>query len=408
MFLISLLIWFLIFSTTYNFGINIYIPLVISIFSIFHTSNYKGIEVRFYFILIALCSFWFVASLFVNSADLEIVLVVFRFIFKSLLLPLISILLLVGLLRKYSVDMRSLSYIVIGILLFQLLFSFIQLSIPSFRIWFASHIELADNWRLLVEHGNFRATGLSGISIYDTSVAYALLMPLLKPAVSSRYLLDRLFGMLGIIATILLCMLGGRSGLLLLIPMLMYLYIANTHRKFFLFFFLGFAALAFIGAIIVIGWDLLYVAFRFIFEPFYSFYETGTFSSKSTSHFMDDYLFIPWEVSPIFGDGFWAQPSLAMKHNYKYITDSGFLLFFIAFGSVGLILGSSWVVYYCWVIDRLIKKDVLFVFRLLLMIMISAYMFFLMLKAPFIISERLGHTLAFLISVLIHKKEMKI
>jgi len=85
---------------------------------------------------------------------------------------------------------------------------------------------------------------------------------------------------------------------------------------------------------------VFYVAFEFL--------RTG--ETASTNDLMANHLFLPLDVG-LFGEFFWAQPSISDQLGYRYRTDSGFVLAFIAMGLPFLMLViwfGNWFVLLIW------------------------------------------------------------
>ncbi|MDY4376080.1 hypothetical protein [Pectobacterium carotovorum] len=260
---------------------------------------------------------------------------------KSIIIPLGCYLLIKELILKLSGKGIETKNLVIKAVFFsitaQLALVFLQLYIPSFRDLFFTYIDLADNWKSLSEAGHFRATGLSGLSIYDTSISYGLLLIILGEWCNSTNFKYNVLFLLSVIITCILSLIAGRSGfILVLFVALFYIFLAKR-RLTYLTVLGGLVFLIIMLTISVIGLDEFYFFSRFVFEPVYAFLDTGMIKTESTNELIDSYLFIPWDVPVLTGLGFWAQPSLSMISGFRYSTDSGLVLYYIAFGIFGVL-----------------------------------------------------------------------
>ncbi|EPL8096500.1 hypothetical protein PN925_004281, partial [Morganella morganii] len=109
--------------------------------------------------------------------------------------------------------------ILIGTLIFLLLnlgFNLIQLTNSDFRIWFINITALDGHWLDFASH-SLRGIGLQGLSIWDTSISYALLF-----FISIFLLKDNkiVLFIICFIPTLLLTILAGRTGLIYLFSFL--------------------------------------------------------------------------------------------------------------------------------------------------------------------------------------------
>ncbi|MFT6842378.1 MAG: hypothetical protein ACJASR_001145 [Psychroserpens sp.] len=400
----SILLWIFLLSGNYNFfGVGIYPPLYLSLLSPFFWNK----KLLFDFRLLLLFGLIFLtislSSIIIYRSESITIMIYIRFFFKTFMFPLLSGIFIAGLIRKMKFDSQDISKMIVLVFVFQIILTVIQLTNESFRTIFFSMVELAPNWKLLAENGHFRATGLAGLSIYDTSISYALLALLLSPLAKGTRNYERLFFIIGILSSIILCLISGRTGFILLTITLMHLFWLCPWKRHLTIFIIFAISCSYLFVMFIIGLDDLNFALKFMLKPFISLVQTGTVVSSSTTQLFDEYIFMPWSVNPIFGDGVWAQPSVAQYLNYKYRTDSGILLFFIAFGVFGLVLCVSMFLSYLFYF-----KVIFFQYGKTLYNYISYSCFilismFLLLKAPFILSEKVISTLIFTI-IFLHIK----
>ncbi|WP_262370002.1 hypothetical protein, partial [Serratia marcescens] len=274
--------------------------------------------------------------------------VLFRYLSKAILIPIGCCLLI----RNISQDLSkrrgdfhtNIRQSVAFALYFQFAIVILQLSLPSFREAFNSIIELTDEWKALADVGHFRATGLAGLSIYDTSITYGILYLFFLPwCISNKYTENFKFILITLIIAVL-SLIAGRSGFILVFTIFIFFFIYCRRKIFYSFNLVSLVTFAIVSVIAVMGIEQFTQFLQFVFEPIYNYMDTGAFETASTNELIDSYLFIPWEVPPLTGYGFWAQPSLSEPYNFIYKTDSGILLNYIAFGITGLafILSYTW------------------------------------------------------------------
>ena len=402
LFLGAIVLWFFLLSGNYQIaGVGIYPPFIFLLLSpLFFNSK---LFFRLRIILLFGTVFLIVAllSLLIHQSENLITVIYFRVFIKSILIPVFAGVTIAGLFRGWRFTILDLSIIIVLVLLFQIILTIIQLTSSSFRELFFSMVELAPNWKLLAISGHFRATGLAGLSIYDTSICYALLSLLMWPLAKSRYKRHRLLFCMGIISVIVLCLISGRTGVILLIFSLLFLFKLCDWKSLlsliFIFFFSFMCALV----IYFVGYDELSFVLKFMLEPIISLIENGNVSSSSTSQLFNEYIFIPWDVNPFFGDGNWAQPSVSIYTNYQYKTDSGLLLFFIAFGPIGLVLCLCIFLIYLFYFKVIFFQHGRSYYVYGLFISFVLISIFLIIKAPFVLSERITSCLVFTI-IFIH------
>lgn len=388
--------FFSLFSGVYNIGFGkIYPPLLFATFGYilcFYRKRVSRIvlnEYKWFFLILFISLYSFLINLNVDH-----LLVIMRYIFKSIVIPLGCYLLIKELILKSAGKGIETKDLVVKAVFFsitaQIILVFLQLYIPSFRDLFFTYIDLADNWKSLSEAGHFRATGLSGLSIYDTSISYGLLLIILGEWCNSSSLKNNVLFLLSIIITCILSLIAGRSGFILVVFVaLFYIFLAKK-RLAYLAVLSGFVFLIIMLTISVIGMDEFYFFSRFVFEPVYAFLDTGVIKTESTNELIDSYLFIPWDVPVLTGFGFWAQPSLSMINGFRYSTDSGLILYYIAFGIFGVLylilyLKKFVISYNMNSVDSLYSKSAILIFYIVFFLLFMGFL----LKAPIFFSEKI-------------------
>ncbi len=289
----------------------------------------------------------FIGVLFISvllNDNQDTIFYLLRYIFKAIVIP-VGCIFFISVLTENFHEYDILNCLFISVLI-QLSIVVLQLMIPEFRAVFMQFIELSENWNMLSESGHFRATGLAGLSIYDSSIADAmLLIPFSLWAKDNKYLVNFKY-IIVCVSLLFLSLLAGRSGFIFFLMCSIYAFVYSQKKYFFLATTIVMVCLSFLLAISIIGSDGVYDFSRFVFEPIYAFIETGTVKTESTSELFDSYLFIPWSVSPIIGDGYWAQPSISDAFQYQYKTDSGFILYYICTGFLGLLFVVTYVFWF--------------------------------------------------------------
>lgn len=313
-----------------------------------------------------------------------------RYLFKAVAIPLGCCLLIRKIALRYGPHEYSKRIInaVYFALFFQLIITALQLSLPTFHSAFNRFIELTDEWKTLADMGHFRATGLSGLSIYDTSIAYGLLYLLFLPwCVSEKYWLNYKFLLITVII-IMLSLISGRSGFIL-VTIVCFFFIIFSSRKIFYLVNLSCAITVVIFIVIaIVGYKQFYIFSQFVFEPIFNFFDKGTFETASTNELMDSYLFIPWDVNPFTGMGVWAQPSISISDKLEYATDSGIILNYIAFGMLGLIFIVSYTVHFWLQYANNIQMNKPLT-RSLFCVFLGVLIFSFILKGPIFFSEKI-------------------
>lgn len=391
---LPLLICLMLFSGVYTFfGYKIYPPIFISAAGyLLFAINYKNVfyfasEIKFYFFLIIIIFITVAVNQNGNTFFL-----IFRYIFKSFIVPVGCIVFIDIFYKTYSKE-----FILNGLamaILIQFFVVLFQLMFPEFRTAFFSYIELSDNWNSLAEAGHFRTTGLAGLNIYDSSIAYALLLiPFSNWASDFKYINNIKYSLITMIL-LLLALIAGRTGFIFAIVYFFMTVLRSSRFSFNISFITFLMVVAILVSLLVLGSDGLYDFSRFVFEPIYAYIDTGEIKTESTSELFDSYLFIPWDVSPIIGDGYWAQPSISDLYQYQYKTDSGFLLYYILCGFPGLFFLLTYISWFSFriysvIVDITFLSGLLQLKNLLAFLMVFSFFIAVFIKAPANLSERI-------------------
>ena len=338
----------------------------------------------FFLVLMLMC--YFIGQ---NNDYLFILL---RYLLKAIIIPFGCCLLIrniaLGITKDNSKYQGVIRQAVVFAFAFQFIIVMLQLGVPAFRSYFNSIIELTDEWQALAEMGHFRATGLAGLSIYDTSIAYGILYLFFLPWCISEKLLTNLNFLLITLIVVVLALIAGRSGFIFVATIFLFFFLYCQRKLFYTFNLTACLFLGLIAVIAVVGIDQITIFMQFVFEPVYNFIENGTFETASTNELIESYLFIPWDVPPLTGFGFWAQPSLSEPYQFMYKTDSGILLNYIAFGIMGLVFIISYTFHF-------IKNCVTFIkinnpiLKMFFNVVIAVLVISFILKGPIFFSEKI-------------------
>lgn len=391
---LNLIVTFSLFSGSYILGgVKFYPPLLFALLGIGQSMLGRKMptiivtEIKwwaFFLVLMLVCFF--------IGQNNDYLFVLFRYLSKAILIPFGCCLLIRNIAQDITRHRGDFHTVIRQSVAFALYFQFIivilQLSLPPFRDAFNSIIELTDEWKALADVGHFRATGLAGLSIYDTSIAYGILYLFFLPWCTSYKFTDNFKFLLITLIITVLSLIAGRSGFILVLTIFIFFFLYCRRKIFYSVNLAAFITLAIMAVIAVMGVDQFTRFLQFVFEPVYNYMDTGSFETASTNELIDSYLFIPWEVPPLTGFGFWAQPSLSEPHHFIYKTDSGILLNYIAFGITGLIFVLS----YTW---HFIKNHVAYtainrsVLKVLFGLSMAGLIVSFALKGPIYFSEKI-------------------
>ncbi|TYK64720.1 hypothetical protein [Colwellia echini] len=392
---LSFILWFSVFSGTYTFGgVSIYPPLLISIFGYLiiglkpkiKNRLFSSLFVKITLLMTLLLIILVCVSSLVNNSESVVVFVMFRYILKSILIPLGCSFVILHYIN--NLGLKKFYYSIITMLFLQLSLTTMQITIPEVRHFLLSIIHLEENWLALANIGHFRATGLAGISIYDTSIAYSFFLLLLIGLSNSSSFKDKALCSFGIFSCLMLSAISGRTGLIFSLATLVLLLAISKNRRtysFLLFMFIGggiFIALVYFGLD-----DFLFYT-KFMLEPLFMIIFPDT-ESASLNQLQDEYLFIPWHSNLYIGDGVWAQPSISRTLDYEYSTDSGFILAFLSVGILGLVYSFLILHLYSVTVYLHIKQLSNYFFAYVAYSVFFILLAFSMLKGPIYFSERL-------------------
>lgn len=390
-FTVAIIIWFGCFSGTYIFfGLSIYPPLFMSLLGyLYIVLIYKKLpKYALFFLFIGfLYILLFLMSYLYHQEYIEMLTIEFRYILKAFFIPLGVSFFLLGFFKKYHLQKNEIAKSIVLVIILQAILVLFQLLDDTFRECFFSYLSLSGGWMNLVKMGHFRTVGLSGLSIYDTAIAYSLLFGITIYLINDKTKKYLVIWTFSFIVFFILILLSGRSGLVLFVN-LTALILLNVNNKKSLYLLLLISVTIFSFTIgTYVDYEVLELFFRFAFEFFSN--SNGSFESASTNDFLENHLLIPWNVNPIIGDGIWAQPSISRSIGYEYMTDSGYILSFISIGVTGvllaLIMTYKIISAYELVYFKQFKKNII---NLILKVIISVLLFMIILKGPLFFSDK--------------------
>jgi hypothetical protein len=392
-FTLSIILWFYIFSGIYYIGgLVIYPMLIFAVFGVLVIMYRSKVKKSWlvYSILISCIIFTFG---FGNNTD-SILIVISQSI-RTLLLPLLGSVFVFGLFSK-NIEYIDLVKCLFLVALFQVAITVFQLFSPDFRSVFFSLIRLADVWQSFVDVGHFRATGLSGLSLYDTSISYSLLLLIIIPLLKTSIFKEQVLLYFTSILLFILTIIAGRTGLMLLLFLFTAYYFSSRNKIWLACSTLAVTSICFsiIISLSDAGLDEVINLLELAFEPFVNLFSGNGIESKSTTELYESHLFIPEGINPFIGNGLWLQKGISGNHRG---TDSGLVILYGYAGSVGLLLSIMVVIIYSYFFSSATYKlsgGSVFVFYGALIVFIS-YFSFCILKAPFFFQEKIMATLWF-------------
>ena len=277
-----LIVTFSLFSGSYVLGgIKIYPPLLFAVIGFaltilnFRIPKNLVTQLVFVAILSGLCCL----SFFI-SQNSDFLFIIFRYITKACLIPLGCCLLIRHLVLQlsssnYLFSQKILRSAIVFALCFQLAFTIAQLTLPAFRAEFNSIIDLTSEWKTLSEQGHFRATGLGGLSIYDTSICYGLLYFLFYEWCFSLRYKDNIKFVTVSLIIITLSLIAGRSGFILVFTIFFFYYLYSPRKTLYTLFFCASIIACVISIIAILGEEKFDYFMRFVFETIYNFIDNG-------------------------------------------------------------------------------------------------------------------------------------
>lgn len=237
----------------------------------------------------------------------------------------------------YVISRLSPEKIFFGLFLFLigvLLFSVCQLTNESFRMWFLGLTAIDGYWLEWAQKSN-RAIGLKAMSIWDTSVSYALLI-FVAFAVFFQGIrrTSILWLYLFVFLIFILVVISGRTGLLFLTAF--FCLLAANYKKYSLI--ITFSILAVFGVCITIALtqsELILRVTSFAFELILNILQ-GKIETNSTDDLLNNHLFMPHINNFLFGDNFFIGDGDEVESKIGRSSDSAFVINYVAYGLTGV------------------------------------------------------------------------
>ncbi|HHZ8354276.1 TPA: hypothetical protein ACWMJN_002904 [Morganella morganii] len=282
--------------------------------------------------------------------------------------------------------------ILIGTFIFLLInlgFNFIQLTNNNFRLWFISITALDGHW-LDFASNSLRGIGLQGLSIWDTSISYAILFFISIFLLNDKNL--TLF-IIFFLPLLLLTILAGRTGLIYLFSFLILSIIVYQKYKLLFFFILFLLASLFI---IYFTTDsvIVHQILDFSFELFINITQ-GKLESGSTNDLINNHLFIPSLENKIFGDNIYIGDGDIITSKIGRSSDSSFVINYTAYGIFGIIVTLFLIFITSLIIYQYLPYKKEKISRLVISLIIIVITSALYVKVPIYVSATLLKSLVF-------------
>jgi hypothetical protein len=395
-FIFSIILWIYLFGGVYYVGsIMIYPQLIFAILGLGILLLRGKIEIKFIYFVFILLAFILLFGQFFNKSIEPTKLVLIQFI-RTIILPILGGFFLYRILRKLT-SFKQFVICLSFALLFQTILSLFQFFSPSFRTLFFSFIHFSPSWQAFVDLGHFRATGLAGLSIYDSSIAYALLLLSIIPLAKSNVTSSNVLALWVIFLSIPLLFISGRTGLIFSFLIIAYTMCIFAKKSLLLYFFLvTFFTLFTLFQYLDMDLDSFAFIIDLALEPFINLMSGKGFSSASTGDLMDNHLFIPEGINPLYGGGEWLQKGISSRSDG---TDSGLVLLFAYSGVFGVLLAFIIVFGYAFFYSKSFlvfaesKGNLLFYGSF---VVFFGYFTFCLIKAPFFFQEKIMSASVFL------------
>ena len=330
-----------------NIKLTIIIIIFLFIISIFRLIYFNKISKRIIYILayFTILLFYFILnSLFYGLSDL--------YFFEKVLFAVIMFFAIYEIIIYYKllyqekyIDVILDTIVIIGFL--HAIIMILALFNSEFREWLYNYIAISEHAQIHFSH-NIRSTGLfySGFATLSFFNAIILVIALVK--LKDRTFLQSILKAVIILTLFIAITISGRTGFIILIFGMFYLYIFNliykleyknsNFKTFFIIIIILLILIFFVIDIKKVEHNLAW-AFEFIFN----FIESSSFASKSTTHLFSEMYFLPAnELQNIIGDS-----NFGRSESLPYIdSDSGYVLFIHGGGIMGIIIGYSIYIYF--------------------------------------------------------------
>jgi len=271
-----------------------------------------------------------------------------------------------------------------------LLFSF-QLTSYNFKVSVIEFSALDQYWKDFAISTN-RGIGLQGLSIWDSSISYALLYFLIVPIWNKNGLKAYTIFYTIFFSLILITLLTGRTGLLLLVYV--HLLVGLYYKKFTEIFILS-LMIVFIGSFLYQFSNSVLVRqiIDFSFELFINLF-SGSMSTGSTDDLINNHLFLPTVDSFLIGDNTYLGDGDLNDTIVDRSSDSTFVIYYKAF----VLLGMSFTVGMISLVSchfRLILSKLFDLRTRVVSIAVTIFVLLLFVKVPIHVSTTLLKTISF-------------
>lgn len=222
--------------------------------------------------------------------------------------------------------------------LFSLVLSISQLAFYDFKYSVISFTSLDQYWKDFALSSS-RGIGFQGLSIWDSSIAYAALYLVISISWRVGTVKGNICFYFIFFLLILLTLLSGRTGFLLLVYM--HILIGVYYKKYFELITL-LVTVFFIGSFLYefSTSDKIREIIEFSFELFINIF-SGSISTGSTDDLINNHLFLPQLNNLFFGDNIYIGDGDVSGSLSSRSSDSAFVIYYKAFGLLGVVFTVS-------------------------------------------------------------------
>ncbi|MEX9756563.1 hypothetical protein AB7W88_17365 [Providencia vermicola] len=318
------------------------------VFLIFFTSNEKKIKYmknkNLFFMYLLLIILLLIPSLinysFFNIGDIQFIELqlkrIAQLLISFLLLPIIIYHVIKNLTQKqFFITLFS-------FLLFVLFLCIYQLSNEQFRIWYLNITAIDGYWYEWAQKSN-RAIGLKAMSIWDTSISYALFVFIgFSSYFYNKNKIAKIWYHLYFLIIFLLIIISGRTGLLLFLFFMVSLSIQHKRYSFLTSLFI-FSLVGILFLIYNFENEIIINIISFSFELFMNFFN-GSLETNSTNDLIENHLFLPDLNNILFGDNIFIGDGDEIISKIGRSSDSAFVINYVAYGLFGLLITTLMVI----------------------------------------------------------------
>ncbi|MGN5003001.1 hypothetical protein ACTG2S_08260 [Aeromonas sp. 82P] len=324
---------------------------------------------------------------------------------KQFLLVSVNLLLFLFLLTTFFIRMpyiihpiilaRAFSYF----LLLSIILCGLQLSIDEFKRYYIENFTALEGHWYDFAITSFRGIGWQGLSIWDTSLSYAIISWVLYPMLFSVRVVDKITWFVGMICLFVLVCISGRTGLFAFVMIFfLQLYLSAKYINGFL---VVFTLIAIIALLFIFGGEQVQYLISFSFEVIGNFISGRGIQSESTNDLVQNHLYVPVLKNILLGENYYInQPDLSFLNNINKPSDSSLVINYVFFGIIGLVLTFLLIFFNSKILLKAVHDITGFHSRtkeFVLVLSIFLLIFFVYVKAPPYYSQTYIKTVSFLL-----------